>query len=322
MQAVGDRERSARRLAATSLCDPPRTFCGTDPQAHASAVDNPSVSGRDPAMSSPKVRCGACRSDVAIPEFTMAFQPIVDVETAQVYAYEALVRPPSGGTAAEVLSHVNEGNRYSFDQACRVKAIELAARLEMSALLSINFLPNAVYQPAACLRKTFEAAERVGFPVHHLMFEVTENEPSRDVGHLQSIFDEYRRHGMITAIDDFGAGHSGLNMLADFQPDVLKIDMALTRAVHLDDVRGKIAAAIIGLCRSLHISVIAEGVETLEEAVALRRMGVRLFQGYLFARPALEALPQVPSSVIEELRVACDLQALEASEPARRLGTR
>jgi EAL domain-containing protein (putative c-di-GMP-specific phosphodiesterase class I) len=249
----------------------------------------------------------------------MAFQPIVDVDTAEIYAYEALVRPPGGGRAADVLSRINESNRYRFDQACRVKAIELAAALEMSALLSINFLPNAVYQPAACLRKTFEAAERARFPVHHLMFEVTENEPSRDVGHLQAIFAEYRRHGMITAIDDFGAGHSGLNMLADFQPDVLKIDMALTRSIHTDHVRSCIAGAVIGLCRDLHISVIAEGVETLEEAAALRRLGVRLFQGYLFASPAIEALPTVSADVIDAVNGRYDELALDESTPARAL---
>lgn len=91
----------------------------------------------------------------------------------------------------DVLSQINDVNRYSFDQRCRVTAIERAARLGMDSLLSINFLPNAVYQPAACLEKTFEAAARARFPLHHLMFEVTENEPSRDVEHLQSIFKEY-----------------------------------------------------------------------------------------------------------------------------------
>jgi EAL domain-containing protein (putative c-di-GMP-specific phosphodiesterase class I) len=264
------------------------------------------------------MKCGACRTDVSLPSFTMAFQPIVDIDTRGVYAHEALVRPTAGGSAADVLSQINEQNRYSFDQACRVKAIEIAARLGMDTLLSINFLPNAVYQPAACLQKTLEAARRLDFPVHHLMFEVTENEPSRDVGHLQSIFNEYKRHGMITAIDDFGAGHSGLNMLADFQPDVLKIDMALTRSIHSDAVRTKIVGAIAGLCRSLHISVIAEGIETIEEAVALRALGIRLFQGYLFARPATEQLPPVPASLFDAVQAACELQLLEGSEPLLR----
>lgn len=255
-----------------------------------------------------KTRCNACRTEVSVPDFTMAFQPIVDIETAEVYAYEALVRPVGGGSAYDVLSLITEENRYAFDQGCRVKAITLAARLEMDALLSINFLPNAVYQPAACLQKTFEAAQHARFPLHHLMFEVTENEPSRDVGHLQNIFTEYKRHGMITAIDDFGAGHSGLNMLADFQPDVLKIDMALTRSIDTDSVRRAIATAVIGLCKDLHISVIAEGVETIEEAVTLRDLGVRLFQGYLFAKPAVERLPAVSTVAVDAIHAAHETQ--------------
>ena len=269
-------------------------------------------------MISKKARCNACRTDVALPQFTMAFQPIVNIETADVYAYEALVRPVGGGTAADVLSQIGDEARYAFDQGCRVKAITLAARLEMSALLSINFLPNAVYQPAACLQKTFEAAHRTHFPLHHLMFEVTENEPSRDVGHLQDIFNEYKRHGMITAIDDFGAGHSGLNMLADFQPDVLKIDMALTRAINTDAVRYEIVRALIGLCSSLHISVIAEGVETVQEAVTLRALGVQLFQGYLFARPAIEQLPAISDATLEAIHAAHDAQLLNSTPAADR----
>jgi len=262
-------------------------------------------------MTSKTNRCVACRTDVVIPEFTMAFQPIVNIEVGDVYAYEALVRPPGGGSAYDILSRITDENRYAFDQACRVRAITLASRLEMQTLLSINFLPNAVYQPAACLAKTFEAAERENFPLHHLIFEVTENEPARDVGHLQSIFSEYKRHGMITAIDDFGAGHSGLNMLADFQPDVIKIDMALTRAINNDPVRYEIARAVIDLCARLHISVVAEGVETVDEAVTLRELGVRLFQGYLFAKPGLESLPVVANSTLDAIRAAHDTKLLQ-----------
>jgi EAL domain-containing protein (putative c-di-GMP-specific phosphodiesterase class I) len=269
-------------------------------------------------MAANKPRCQACRIEVSLPAITMAFQPIIDIERAEVFAYEALVRPPNGGTAADVLGQIGPEMRYAFDQLCRVTAIDQAARLGMETLLSINFLPNAVYQPAACLQKTFEAAERAKFPLHHLMFEVTENEPARDVGHLQSIFAEYRRHGMITAIDDFGAGHSGLNMLADFQPDVLKIDMALTRAIGHDAVRYEITRAIVALCHTLHISVVVEGVETIEEAVTLRGLGVRLFQGYLFAKPMIGQLASAPQETIAAVERAHAQRMLEspASAPA------
>lgn len=263
--------------------------------------------------------CRGCQGEVASPDFTMAFQPIVDVEQRSIYAYEALVRPCDGraGGAAAVLGAVNEDNRYAFDQACRVRAIALAAQLRLSALLSINFLPNAVYQPAACLRHTFAAAREHGFPLQHLVFEVSESEPSRDPAHLKSIFAEYRRHGMLTAFDDFGAGHANLQLLAEFQPDVIKIDMALTRDIDRDPVRLAIAEAIVTLCRRLSIAVICEGIETLGEAATLRALGVRLFQGYLFARPEVERLPGVAPPVFDALDAAHADLTHAADEPGR-----
>jgi EAL domain-containing protein (putative c-di-GMP-specific phosphodiesterase class I) len=266
----------------------------------------------------PTAGCRACREDVADAlSFTMAFQPIVDLETGEIYAHEALVRGLDGGGAASVLSQLTESNRYSFDQACRVKAISLASRLGMQGFLSINFLPNAVYQPAACLRKTMEAAAEYDFPLHRLIFEVTENEQVRDPDHLKGIFQEYKRRGMITAIDDFGAGHSGLNLLAEFQPDIIKLDMELTRDIHLDRVRSAIVKSMVTLCLDLGISIVAEGIERVEEALALRELGVRLFQGYCFARPAMEALPPV-----DEGNVQAVIDGFEARQRARRTGTR
>lgn len=272
------------------------------------------------AAASPK-GCRACREDIALPDFTMAFQPMFDLETESVFAYEALVRPAGGGSAAEILSQISDQSRYAFDQSCRVKAIEWAAKLKMPAPLSINFLPNAVYQPAACLRKTLDAASRTGFPVDHLIFEVTEVEPSRDLAHLRSIFEEYRSHGMITAIDDFGAGHSGLAMLADFQPDIIKLDMAVCRNIHRDRARRAITRSVVSLCRDLDIKLVCEGVETVEEAVALRDLGVRYLQGYLFARPALEQLPQASDGVFATIQAAHQEQLLSAPCASHELAT-
>ncbi len=253
-----------------------------------------------------------CREPGVAPEFTMAFQPIVDSESGTVFAHEALVRPLSGGGGAQaVLSCVTDENRYAFDQACRVKAITLAARLGMQSLLSINFLPNAVYQPAACIRATLDAAARSAFPLEQIVFEVTEDERSRDAAHLMAIFAEYRRHGMRTAIDDFGAGHSGLNLLAQFQPDIVKIDMALTRNIHTDRVRRLITRSIAQMCTQLGITVIAEGIESLEEALCLRELGIHLLQGYYFAQPQLEALPQIAPAALSAVRTEFEPHLLE-----------
>lgn len=241
-------------------------------------------------------QCGECRSGEAFPiPFSMAFQPIVHAGTGEVFAYEALVRGVNGEPAGSILSQITKRNRYGFDQACRVRAIELASGLGLpatGAALSINFLPNAVYNPMACISATLRTAERVGFPLHQILFEITEQEEVVDPAHLVGIVEAYKRMGFRTAIDDFGAGYSNLNLLAKFQPDVIKLDMELVRGIDTDAVRRSIVLGILMVCRDLKISVVAEGVETAAECRTLRDCGVELFQGYLFARPGFQALPR------------------------------
>lgn len=240
------------------------------------------------------LQCEQCRSGAPLPfDFTMAFQPVVDIQEKRVVAYEALVRGTDGAGAASILDRVTEGNRYRFDQACRTKAVQLAAQLGIECRLSINFLPNAVYEPAACIRATLAAAKRVGFPIERIVFEVTESEDMVDKGHLTTILRDYRDRGFITAIDDFGAGYAGLSLLAEFQPDVIKLDMGLLRGIDKDPVRQVVARGVIDICRNLQIELVAEGIETDEEYHWFRSQGVRYMQGYLFARPELEALPSV-----------------------------
>lgn len=224
----------------------------------------------------------------------MAFQPIVDVETGTPYAYEALVRGPNGEGAESVLSRVTPANRYAFDQQCRVKAITLAARAglaERGARLSINFLPGAVYSPAACIQLTLRTATAVGFPTDRLIFEFTENEEMADPDHVADIVATYRRMGFGTALDDFGAGHAGLNLLARFQPDWIKLDMALIRGIDASAPRRIIVDAVVKMCAALGVRLIAEGIETAAEAAALRALGIRYLQGFYFASPAFESLP-------------------------------
>ena len=248
------------------------------------------------------VSCEGCRSGEPLGfDFTMAFQPIVDAAGNSVWGYEALIRGTGGEGAGEILSRVTPEQRYRFDQACRVKAIELAARIfpkENTPRLSINFLPNAVYEPAACLRKTLSAARRSRFPQTAIMFEFTENEEVRDTGHLRSIIAEYRKQGFVTAIDDFGAGRSGLSLLADFQPDLIKLDMHLVRDIHTSRARQAIVAGLANICRELDIVLLAEGVECEDEFLVLKAAGIGLFQGYWFARPAFEALPALSPEAV------------------------
>ena len=238
--------------------------------------------------------CSACRDGKGLDfPISMAFQPIINLATRQVFAHEALVRGSNGESAASLLARLTDENRYAFDQSCRIKALEWAARLQVPAMVSINFMPNAVYRAETCIRATLEAAQRYNFPLQRIIFEVTEQEQVLDIDHLTGILRAYRKQGFMTAIDDFGAGYAGLNLLADFQPDLIKLDMDLIRGIDQDRVRQILVEATLDMCRKLKIRVIAEGIETPGELEALRAMGVELFQGYLFAKPGFESLPEL-----------------------------
>lgn len=251
--------------------------------------------------------CQGCRQDATDFNLAMAFQPIVDVQSGVVWAYEALVRGADGSGAATVLASITPENRYAFDQQCRVAAIEQAVAagiLNTDARLSINFLPNAVYSPVACIQLTLKTAARVGFPSNRLIFEFTENEEMVDTGHVANIVETYRRMGFSTAIDDFGAGHAGIGLLSRFQTDIVKLDMELIRDLDTSLPRRMIVEGLIRMFDRMSIKVIAEGIETEAEYATLRKLGVRYLQGYLLARPGFKNLPGFDLPALHGERVA------------------
>ncbi|RUO22258.1 diguanylate phosphodiesterase [Aliidiomarina iranensis] len=245
-----------------------------------------------PEDMSPVIGCTKCAVDLPF-NFTFAFQPIVNVGSKSLFGYEALVRGCDGSSAWSILSQVTDDNRYMFDQACRVTAIRLASKLKLDSVLSINFLPNAVYEPAHCIRSTLQAAKESNFPIENLMFEITESEQVHNPDHLTKIFKHYAEQGFVTAIDDFGAGHAGLNLLSSFQPRIMKFDMELVRDVHEITVKQIIADSLITMCMRLGITPLAEGIEKIEELNYFKSRGVELMQGYYFAKPGFECLPEI-----------------------------
>ncbi len=223
-------------------------------------------------------------------DIRMAFQPIIDWQQQDIFAYEALVRGPEGQGAGWVFEQIKGDNKYYFDQMCRVKAIETAARLGCDRLLSINFLPNAIYNPDTCIRATIEASELYGFDLKKIIFEVTEGERIVSQQKLKRIFEAYARYGFYTAIDDYGAGFTSPEWLYSLKPAIVKLDMDMIRDIHRDPAKQQQLAEVQRVCRELNALVLAEGIETVEERDYLVNAGVRYLQGYLFARPMLEEL--------------------------------
>jgi blue light- and temperature-responsive anti-repressor len=223
---------------------------------------------------------------------SFAYQPIVDIVAGEVFAYEALVRGCSNEPASAVFSSLDPSQLYSFDRRARITAIALAASLGIDASLSLNFLPKSLDTLPDAVSSTIDAARAASIALQRVVLEVTENEIIHDPGRFAAMMNVYRAQGLRFAIDDFGAGYSGLNLLADFQPDIVKLDMQLVRDIDSKGPRQAIVRAVIQACDDLGIEVLAEGVETEAEYRWFKRNGVRLFQGYFFARPAFEALIQ------------------------------
>jgi len=230
----------------------------------------------------------ACQS------FSFAYQPIVDTDTGGLFAFEALVRGREGQSAASVINAIPADQLYRFDRDARILALELAASLGLDTRLSLNFLPRSLEAFPDAITATLAAARRANVPFENVILEVTEGEAIRDTAGFAERMNAYRAQGVRFAIDDFGAGHSGLNLLADFQPDIVKLDMQLVRGVESKGPRQAIVRAVIQVCDDLGIDVIAEGVETEPEYRWFRRAGVRLFQGFYLARPQFETLKWSP----------------------------
>ena len=236
----------------------------------------------------------------ADPAFSFAFQPIVDGVSEKVVAYEALIRGTWDEPAWQVLNQVSPLRLHPFDQILRSCAVALAARLGIDVPLHLNFLPQSLESWPKSVLTTLDAAREAGLDPDRIVLEVPEAAVVDNRSHFAALMKESRALGVRLAIDDFGASYASLTLLDDLGPDQIKLDMRLIRSVDRPGPRQHILRAIRRACYDLKIEVVAEGVETLAEYNFLLGQRFRLFQGYLFARPAFEAFPPVHFPQLEE----------------------
>jgi EAL domain-containing protein (putative c-di-GMP-specific phosphodiesterase class I) len=230
-------------------------------------------------------------------EFSFAFQPIVDVRNREIISYEALVRGPHGEPSASVFAQVPSRNIVHFDDICRQKAIYLASRLNIPNQLNLNLHTSSIFEVDQNITATFKASRLTGIPVERIVFEVLETANLTDHRNLIKYLRIIQDFGFQTAIDDFGVGYSGLKLLVKYQPNFIKLDREIISNIHVDRVKQSIFAGIQQICKPLEIEIVAEGVETSQEFHWLNEAGISIFQGFYFARPAFEALPDVANRV-------------------------
>lgn len=226
--------------------------------------------------------------------FTSFFQPIVHTETQAIYGYEALFRGLEADGSPINAGHIfqtaeNAGMLFQVDLAGRRSAVDQAAHQGIgSAMLFINFNPTAIYDPAYCLRTTVSACNDLGLRPEQIVFEVTETEEVEDTNHLRGILAFYRDAGFMIALDDVGSGYSGLNMLADLEPDIIKIDRHLITGIESNPFKQNIVEHLVLIARRQRIKVLAEGIETEAEQAFLAGLEIDYMQGFLFGKPSKE----------------------------------
>ncbi|HEY6412799.1 MAG TPA: EAL domain-containing protein [Edaphobacter sp.] len=233
----------------------------------------------------------ARRSSKAFPEFQILLQPIIDLKQSSVFAYEALCRGLRGTHYPDLAAQVDPALMREFDELIMVKGLQLAAKLgleRIGAKISLNMGPATGLDYAYVVKE----AERLGIKPSSIVIELTEGVRTNPLK-LTRIVASYRAAGIVVALDDFGGGYAGLNVLATCVPDVLKIDAELIRNIHSSPLKKTIVGAFADVCRRLNVEIVAEGVETIAEVDTLHCMGINLMQGYFFARPQEGRMPEI-----------------------------
>ena len=230
------------------------------------------------------------------------FQPIFWAGTLELWGYECLARGRGADGsvvgALDLLGWARQENlTFMLDRVLRethLKSAGAAAVPEHCSFL-LNFLPTAIYRPEFCLATTLRAAREAGLEFDRVLFEVVETDRVADRDHLRRILSYYREQGFRVALDDVGSGYAGLTLLADLDPDLIKIDRELVRKAVASSFHRGICASLVKLGQDNGEMVLAEGVETEAEWEVMESLGVNLLQGYLFGRP--DPVPAVTARV-------------------------
>lgn len=222
-------------------------------------------------------------------------QPIFRAGELELWGFECLMRG-----RAEDGTLINPGRLLAWARRqqltgmldCTAREIHLQnvgrAGLPEHTHVLINFLPSTAHHPDHCLQSSLEIAAAHHIDPHRIIFEVVESESVDDHAHLADILSLYREQGFKVALDDVGNGHSGLIMLADLDPDLIKIDRYLVQRAAQSRAHRRVCASLIEFAHEQDKLILAEGVETAEEKSIMDHLGVDLYQGYLFAAPSPE----------------------------------
>jgi diguanylate cyclase (GGDEF)-like protein len=224
-----------------------------------------------------------------------AFQPILSLRDASVLGYEALCRGPKE-TVFESPSllfdlALETDKIWELETLCRSKALNSIGLLSVDALLFLNVNPNIMHNPGFKQGFTKDYLDKVGIDPHRIVFEITEREAIKNISIFKSTINNYKMQDFKIAIDDAGAGYSGLNLISDINPHFIKLDMNLIRDVDKDMTKQSLLRSMVEFSNLTNTKLIAEGIETEEELETLVEIGINYGQGYYLQRPDFSFQP-------------------------------
>ena len=237
-------------------------------------------------------RAERLRYILAKEQVTTYIHPVLKLDDMSVVGYEALSRGP----ANTEFEHPDKLFRVAYDEnlvlslerLCRKKALEAAASMPEGRLMFINIEPDAVTDPELREIMTTTLLSCSGITPERIVLEITERTAITDFVTFRATLEYLRALGFGIAIDDAGAGYGSLQCLAETCPEWLKVDISLVRGIDSDETRTQLVASLVQFAEKMNVRLIAEGIETVEELRALKNLGVRYGQGFLFARPTAD----------------------------------
>jgi diguanylate cyclase (GGDEF)-like protein len=253
---------------------------------------------------------------------TSVYQPIVDLGTGDIFAFEALSRGPrttpleSPATLFAIADEVDL--TVELDRACFRGALRNAMTLEPVHRLFVNLLPMSFYDSAFIEVEVGNLLSAAGLTPANIVFEITERLAIENFASFKRALAQYTAMGFGVAIDDVGTRHSNLETVMSLRPHFIKISDVLVRGIARSTVKREMLRSLRHIAETIDAVMIAEGIEQVEDVVALRDLGLRYGQGYYMARPG-PPFPTLPDYVRAELR---NVNANIPSAPSVKIATR
>ena len=221
---------------------------------------------------------------------TPLFQPIVCLKHNKIYGYEALIRGPSDSCLHSPINLFDAASRVGrlaeLDLLCREIAVKRFGQLNLPHKLFLNTIPAALLNPEYQHGLTLSFLQEAGLPADQIVIELTEQYPIDDYGLMRDATQHYREMGFSIALDDLGAGYSGLRTWSELKPNYVKLDRHFMQNIHEDDQKRQFVQSMLDIAKGIECEVIGEGIEVRQEYITAQEMNIGYVQGYYFARPA------------------------------------